>query len=45
MIFGRDGGFPALIDLDAVAAGNGGFKIQGENADDDAGLSVFAAVM
>lgn len=34
---------PASINLDTIAAGNGGFKITGENTDDGAGWSVSAA--
>ena len=43
VVFGSDQGFPALVDLAAVAQGQGGFKIQGENAGDRAGRSVSAA--
>jgi hypothetical protein len=35
--------FPAVVDLDDIAAGTGGFKIQGEDAGDYAGSSVSAA--
>ena len=42
-MFGKTGGFATPVDLDAIAAGTGGFKIQGENAGDYAGLSVSAA--
>src|SRR5688500_12671561 len=35
--------FPAVVDLDEIAAGSGGFKIQGENESDDAGRSVSVA--
>jgi hypothetical protein len=41
VVFGKSG--TDLVDLDAVAAGNGGFKIQGEAANDRAGRSVSAA--
>jgi hypothetical protein len=41
VVFGKSG--TDLVDLDAVAAGNGGFKIQGENSNDSAGFSVSAA--
>jgi VCBS repeat-containing protein len=34
---------PASVDLDAIAAGTGGFKISGENAVDQAGFSVSSA--
>ena len=47
VVFGRepaaDGAFAIPVDLDAVAAGTGGFKIQGENAGDQAGFSVSSA--
>ena len=43
VVFGRTGGFASTVDLDEVAAGSGGFKIQGENAHDRAGFSVSAA--
>jgi len=43
VVFGKSQGFPALVDLDAVAQGQGGFKIQGENELDRAGKSVSAA--
>ena len=36
-VFGTTGGFATPVDLDTIAAGTGGFKIQGQNADDDAG--------
>ena len=32
VVFGRTGGFTSPVDLDDIAAGTGGFKIQGENA-------------
>jgi len=43
VVFGRAGGFGAAIDLAQVAQGTGGFVIQGEDALDQAGLSVAAA--
>ena len=43
VVFGKAGGFATPVDLDAVAAGTGGFKIQGENAVDLAGISVSSA--
>ena len=43
VVFGRTRGFAAPVDLHAIAAGNGGFKIIGENAGDWAGNSVSAA--
>jgi len=43
VVFGKAGGFAASIDLAAVARGNGGFAIQGENADNWAGRSVAGA--
>jgi hypothetical protein len=43
VVFGRTGGFTSPVDLDDIAAGSGGFKIQGENAGDFAGASVSAA--
>ena len=30
VVFGTTGGFASPVDLDAIAAGTGGFKIQGE---------------
>ena len=42
VIFGRSGGFGSLIDLTGLAAGDG-FKIQGDMADDAAGISVSSA--
>jgi hypothetical protein len=41
VVFGKTG--TTLVDLDDIAAGTGGFKIQGENAEDRAGRSVSAA--
>jgi hypothetical protein len=43
VVFGRADGFASPIDLDTIAAGSGGFKIQGENANDRAGASVSEA--
>ncbi|MFO1038999.1 MAG: hypothetical protein U1E45_19325 [Geminicoccaceae bacterium] len=43
VVFGKAAGFGALVDLDSVAAGAGGFKIQGQNANDGAGASVSSA--
>src|SRR5690242_19618984 len=42
VVFGRTGSFQSPVDLDAIAAGHGGFKIQGESANDRAGWSVSA---
>jgi len=43
VVFGKGGGFGASIDLVAVAHGQGGFVIQGEDAYDEAGISVASA--
>ena len=43
MVFGKATGFAAQIDLGAVAAGNGGFVIHGEDAHDLSGFSVSSA--
>ena len=43
VVFGKASGFAAEIDLAAVAAGNGGFVIHGEDAGDDSGYSVSSA--
>ncbi len=43
VIFGQDGGFGASMDLSAVAAGTGGFVIEGQAATDRLGLSVSSA--
>ena len=43
VVFGHAGGFAAQIDLAAVAAGNGGFVIHGQDADDHSGHSVSGA--
>ena len=42
-VFGNAGGFAAEIDLAAVAAGNGGFVIHGQDAGDYSGCSVSSA--
>ena len=43
VVFGHAGDFAAEIDLAAVAAGNGGFVIRGEGANDISGQSVSSA--
>ena len=43
MVFGKASGFAAEIDLAAVAAGNGGFVIHGQDAGDHSGESVSSA--
>ena len=43
VVFGHAGSFAAEIDLAAVAAGNGGFIIHGQDADDFSGSSVSLA--
>jgi len=43
VVFGHAGGFPASIDLAAVAAGSGGFAIYGADIGDSAGLAVASA--
>jgi len=43
VVFGKAGGFGAAIDLAAVAQGQGGFVIQGEDLSNLAGRSVAAA--
>ena len=43
VVFGHAGGFAAEIDLAAVAAGNGGFVIHGQDAGDSSGYSVASA--
>ncbi|HMR34417.1 MAG TPA: hypothetical protein PKA13_25445 [Geminicoccaceae bacterium] len=40
VVFGRTDGFTSSVGLVDIAAGRGGFKIQGEDADDLAGWSV-----
>ena len=42
-VFGRAAGFPAVVDLATVAAGSGGFKLQGGHAGDEVGRSVASA--
>src|SRR5262249_17841347 len=43
VVFGKASGFAAEIDLAAVAAGNGGFVIHGQDVGDKAGSSVSSA--
>ncbi|MFO1038997.1 MAG: FG-GAP-like repeat-containing protein [Geminicoccaceae bacterium] len=43
VVFGKSTSFGAIVDLDAVAAGTGGFKIKGAAAVDEAGWPVSAA--
>ena len=43
VIFGKAGGFGATIDLASIAAGTGGFVLQGESAYDRSGQSVASA--
>src|SRR5262245_37786705 len=43
VVFGKASGFAAEVDLGAVAAGNGGFVIYGQDAADVSGLSVSSA--
>ena len=43
VVFGHAGGFAAEIDLAAVAGGNGGFVIHGQDAFDVSGVSVSSA--
>src|SRR5262249_59358710 len=43
VVFGKAWGFAAEIDLAAVAAGNGGFVIYGQDTGDQAGASVSSA--
>ncbi|HEU0116014.1 MAG TPA: hypothetical protein VFQ80_15110, partial [Thermomicrobiales bacterium] len=43
VVFGHAGGFGAEIDLGAVAAGNGGFVIHGQDRADESGFSVASA--
>jgi len=42
VVFGKAGGF-STVNLSDVAVGTGGFKIVGENEDDEAGVSVSSA--
>ena len=43
VVFGKASGFAAEIDLAAVAAGNGGFVIHGQDVRDQSGTSVSSA--
>ena len=43
VVFGQGTGFGASIALSAIAAGSGGFVINGQNADDRSGISVASA--
>jgi hypothetical protein len=43
VVFGTDVGFPATIDVNALADGSGGFAILGNNAGDRLGYSVSSA--
>ena len=43
VVFGKASGFAAEIDLAAVAAGNGGFVLHGQDAGDQSGHSVSSA--
>ena len=43
VVYGRNGGFPAQVNLDDVEAGGGGFKIRGEQDGDSAGTQVASA--
>ena len=43
VVFGKASGFAAEIDLAAVAAGNGGFVIHGQDVNDESGISVSSA--
>ena len=43
VVFGKTGGFGASIDLSAIAAGTGGFVINGPSANDRSGISVASA--
>src|SRR4029078_7621751 len=43
VVFGKASGFAAEIDLAAVAAGNGGFVLHGQDAGDQSGHSVSGA--
>src|SRR5262245_44141885 len=43
VVFGKASGFAAEIDLAAVAAGNGGFVIHGQDVSDGSGISVSSA--
>ena len=43
VVFGKSTGFTASIDLSAIAAGNGGFVLNGESAGDYSGTSASSA--
>src|SRR5262245_43678408 len=43
VVFGKASGFAAEIDLAAVAAGNGGFVLHGQDVHDESGFSVSSA--
>ncbi len=43
VLYGGPGAFPATIDLAAIAAGNGGFVLYGEDALDKSGFTVASA--
>jgi len=43
VVFGKSGGFGASINLSAIAAGTGGFVINGQSAVDISGISVASA--
>lgn len=43
VVFGKTGGFGALVDLTAIAAGTGGFVLAGQAGGDYSGLSVATA--
>jgi Ca2+-binding RTX toxin-like protein len=43
VLFGKASGFAAEVDLAAVAAGNGGFVIHGQDVGDQSGVSVSSA--
>src|SRR5215468_2970183 len=43
VVFGKASGFAAEVDLGAVAAGNGGFVLHGQDPADKSGISVSSA--
>ncbi len=43
VVFGRNAGFPATVELSDLAEGRGGFVIHGEDANDQFGVSVASA--
>ena len=43
VVFGKASGFSPSIDLSAIAAGNGGFVLNGQSANDASGISVSSA--